>query len=116
MVRSADERRGFKLFSFSILRGLVLLLPLLLTCCVDSAPGANDLRRRGPAGENSKLHGAVKSGNRAEVERLLERREAAAMLCLPRAFGDSPSDSSTSSPPWPESARPSPWPSPSPSG
>lgn len=72
MVRSADERRGFKLLSFSVLRIRLLLLPLLLTCCVDSAPGASDLRRRGPAGENSKLHSAVKSGNRAEVERLLD--------------------------------------------
>ena len=50
---------------------LVLLLPsLLLPGCVDSAPGASDLRRR-PAGESSELHIAVKAGDRAEVERLL---------------------------------------------
>ena len=66
MVR-ADERRGFNL-----LETLVLLLAgALLTCYVESAPGAGDLRRR-PAGENSKLHVAVKSGNRVEVERLLD--------------------------------------------
>ena len=53
------------------------------------------------------LTGASGREASSEVERLLERREAAAMLCLPRAFGDSPSDSSTSSPPWRE------WPSPS---
>merc|ERR1719272_2494562 len=39
--------------------------------------------------------------------------EAAAMLCLPRALEDRPSDSSTSLPPWPDSARLSPSPSPS---
>ena len=50
---------------------LLSLHSLLLPGCVDSVPGATDLRRR-PAGESSELHTAVKAGNRAEVERLLD--------------------------------------------
>jgi ankyrin repeat protein len=67
MVRTDERRRGCNLIA-----SLLLLLAVsLLTCYVESAPGASDLRRR-PATENSKLHIAVKSGNRLEVERLLD--------------------------------------------
>ena len=50
----------------------LLFSSMLPDCCVLAAPGANDPARRRSHAEGSALHNAVKSGNRVEVERLLD--------------------------------------------